>query len=99
MSAATLVEAVKKAGGVLALDGDRLRFKLPNSAAHLIERLRLQKAELVALLRSNGGRLATFPHCPKCSSYALYRPNNTGNYECQTCGLQDILEEFARRVQ
>jgi len=40
-----------------------------------------------------------FPHCPKCASYALYRKNNAGNYECQTCGESGITEAVARRVQ
>jgi hypothetical protein len=40
-----------------------------------------------------------FPHCPRCASYALYRKNNVGNYECHTCSLQGITEEVARRVQ
>jgi Zn ribbon nucleic-acid-binding protein len=44
-------------------------------------------------------RTKVFPHCPKCASYALYRQNNIGNYECQTCGLLDIPEEVARRLQ
>jgi hypothetical protein len=39
------------------------------------------------------------PSCPKCRSFALYRQNNLGNYECQTCGLPDITEETARRTQ
>lgn len=40
-----------------------------------------------------------FPRCPACLSYYLYRQNNIGNYECMTCGLQDITESTARRVQ
>jgi hypothetical protein len=44
-------------------------------------------------------RAKVFPHCPKCASYALYRKNNIGNYECRTCGLLDIPEEVARRLQ
>jgi Zn ribbon nucleic-acid-binding protein len=40
-----------------------------------------------------------FPHCPRCASYALYRNNNVGKYECRTCGLLDITEEVARRLQ
>jgi uncharacterized protein (DUF983 family) len=40
-----------------------------------------------------------FPHCPRCTSFALYRKNNQGNYECETCGLTGIPEEVARRVQ
>jgi Zn ribbon nucleic-acid-binding protein len=29
----------------------------------------------------------------------LYRKDNIGIFECQTCGLQDIHESVARRVQ
>ena len=39
----------------------------------------------------------SFPHCPRCLSYALYRPNNVGNYECETCRLEGISEDGARR--
>jgi hypothetical protein len=42
--------------------------------------------------------VSPFPHCPRCASYALYRKNNIGNYECLTCEAQDIPEEVARRV-
>lgn len=47
----------------------------------------------------NGERVTVFPHCPRCASYALYRKNNLGDYECLTCGLLDIEESTARRVQ
>jgi len=40
-----------------------------------------------------------FPHCPRCASYALYRRNNEGDYECETCGLEGIAEAVARRTQ
>jgi hypothetical protein len=40
-----------------------------------------------------------FPHCPRCASYALYRANNIGDYECLTCKLRNITEEVARRTQ
>jgi predicted RNA-binding Zn-ribbon protein involved in translation (DUF1610 family) len=46
----------------------------------------------------NGKRVTVFPHCPRCTSYALYRKDNLGDYECQTCGLMAISEEQARRV-
>jgi ribosomal protein L37AE/L43A len=39
-----------------------------------------------------------FPHCPKCLSCALYRADNSGNYECQSCGEIEITPEIARRV-
>jgi Zn ribbon nucleic-acid-binding protein len=50
------------------------------------------------LLRKAGGRIAEFPHCPRCCSYALYRKNNIGVYECETCGLKGIEEHIARRL-
>lgn len=46
----------------------------------------------------NGKRETVFPHCPRCASYALYRKNNIGDYECQTCGMQGIEESTARRL-
>jgi len=94
-----LIEAVLRAGGLLALDGNGIRFALPQNAAQLVEGLRAHRTELMTILRSRGGRLANFPHCPKCAGYALYRRNNTGGYECQTCGMREIPEALARRVQ
>ena len=49
--------------------------------------------------KESASRRLVFPHCPRCSSFYLNRRNNTGNYECMTCGLQDIEESTARRVQ
>ena len=40
-----------------------------------------------------------FPHCPHCLSYYLYRRNNQGDYQCQSCGFEDINETAARRTQ
>jgi hypothetical protein len=42
-------------------------------------------------------KLRAFPHCPRCSSFYLYRKNNVGNYECQTCEMRDITADVARR--
>lgn len=92
-----LVDTVTRAGGVLELDGDKIRCRLPEDAVHFTDVLREHKRELIGILRARGGRTATFPHCPRCSSYALYRRNNLGAYECETCGLQDITESTARR--
>jgi Zn ribbon nucleic-acid-binding protein len=97
VTVAELVETVKKSGGVLALDGEQIKFQLPPNATHLLDLLREHKQELITILRARGGRVATFPHCPRCASYALYRKNDMGNYECQTCGLQEIAEAIARR--
>lgn len=46
----------------------------------------------------SGEWVSILPHCPRCASYALYRKDNIGLYECQTCGLQEIEESTARRV-
>lgn len=98
MSMDEMVETVRQLGGVLKLEGDNVRCSLPASAAHLAGELRERKPELVALLKARGGRIAAFPHCPRCASYYLYRKNNIGLYECQTCGLEGIDEATARRV-
>jgi Zn ribbon nucleic-acid-binding protein len=98
MTAVALVEAVAAAGGVLALEGETLRCRLPDDVAHFAQELREQKADVLAVVRGRGGRVATFPHCPRCASYALYRENNRGLYECMTCGLVEIEESTARRM-
>jgi hypothetical protein len=50
-----------------------------------------------ALAEYRAERPSPFPHCPRCASYALYRKNNTGLYECMTCGEQGISDDAARR--
>lgn len=96
--AESLANEVLRLGGTLRLEGDKVISRLPDDAMHLVEELRASKLELVELLRRAGGRMAAFPHCPKCASYALYRENNLGDYECQSCGLGDIEESRARRL-
>lgn len=98
MTAGELIESVVVAGGTLELKGDRVSYWLPEGAAHFIDHLRQLKQEIIPLLTVRGGRIATFPHCPRCASYALYRKNNIGDYECLTCGLQEIKEATARRL-
>ena len=100
MTIDTLVEQIRAAGGtLLLLEGDVVRYRLPEGTVHLIGELKQRKPELMELLRRAGGRIATFPHCPHCASYCLYRENNFGDYECQTCGLENIEEQIARRLQ
>lgn len=96
MTAGELLEAIKRLGGVLELDGDRLRCLLPKDAIRLTDWLREHKNELIGILQARGGRIANFPRCPNCASYALYRKDNIGNYECLTCGCQNVAEEVAR---
>jgi uncharacterized protein (DUF983 family) len=99
MSPSELIDAIKAKGGVLAVDGSELVYQLPKEIAHLLNALRECKPEVIGLLKALGGRVANFPHCPRCASYALYRENNRGIYECQSCGLQEIDESTARRVR
>lgn len=98
MTADDLVDAISNAGGTLALDGETLHFRLPPDAAHLARLLREEKPGVLAIVRERGGRIANFPNCPNCASYALYRKDNIGAYECQTCGLTGIPESAARRL-
>lgn len=98
MTVEELADAVERAGGVLKLEGEEVRCLLPQNAAHLAGELKARKPELIALLQRRGGRVAAFPHCPRCASYALYREHNIGAFECMTCGLSGIEESVARRL-
>lgn len=98
MTTDELIDTVARAGGVLKLEGESVRCWLPKDAAHLAGKLKEHKPELVEFLRKEGGRIATFPHCPHCASYALYRRDNIGTYECLSCGLPEIEEHAARRL-
>jgi hypothetical protein len=60
----------------------------------------LRVEQQVTLREGSYGALVlprAFPHCPRCGSYYLYRKNNVGNYECQTCEMVGITEDVARR--
>jgi predicted RNA-binding Zn-ribbon protein involved in translation (DUF1610 family) len=106
-----LIRAVESAGGRFMVDGGRLGIVPATAAEPVMEELRQHKAELLAELARrpaniphpagwlvNGQRVTVFPHCPRCASYALYRKNNIGAYECLTCGLSGIEESIARRL-
>jgi len=98
MSIQSLVDEILRHGGTLTLSGNTVKYRIPEDAAHLVGQLKERKPELVDLLKTRGGRVATFPHCPRCAGYALYRENNRGTYECLTCELQNIEESVARRL-
>jgi hypothetical protein len=52
MSALPLIEAVRRAGGTIALQGDRLRLSAPEPLPQeLLEEVRLHKADLIDQLR------------------------------------------------
>lgn len=63
------------------------------------EKSRGPSQEIESASRQGASSPGVFPHCSRCASYALYRRNNIGTYECMTCGLQGIEESTARRVQ
>jgi len=50
-SAESVVERIEMAGGVLALNGERIRCRLPEDEADLLNELRAHKAEVLSLLR------------------------------------------------
>lgn len=91
-----LAVAVECGGGTMTLAGENIELFLPDNLEQLLPELKEHKPEILALLRRIGGRFAHFPMCPKCGSYALYRKNNIGAYECTTCELQGIEEREAR---
>lgn len=99
MTTTELLESVKRAGGVLETNGDKLKCQLPEDALHFTDLLRERKQELIEIVKARGGRVATFPRCPRCCSSAMYRANNVGDFECLTCEMQGISEVAARRVQ
>jgi hypothetical protein len=49
--AETIVQRIEVAGGVLALNGDHVRFRLPQDSAELLADLREHKHEIVLLLK------------------------------------------------
>jgi hypothetical protein len=51
MTAIELVEEIEGLGGMIKLDGDRIRYGLPEEAAPLVEVLRVHREEVVNLLR------------------------------------------------
>ena len=97
MIAEKIVKAVQDAGGVLKLIDGKLKCSLPASAEYLVPGIKANKAEIETLLCRAGGRVANFPCCPDCHSYALYRLNASNDYKCLTCGLTGIKEVNARQ--
>lgn len=93
-----LIDFVVASGGILRIDGDNLVCVLPKNAEHVVGALKENKPRLIAALRECGSIAATFPRCPWCLGRYLYRENNKGTYECQTCGQAGIEESIARRV-
>jgi hypothetical protein len=51
MFAEQLIESVEAVGGVLTVLGDRIRCRLPEDAAHLLDELKAHKGEVIVCLK------------------------------------------------
>jgi hypothetical protein len=60
-----------------------------------VNQVAAHRPEVIRILKTRGGLIATLPYCPKCASYALHGKNNIGAYECHTYGLASIAESGA----
>jgi hypothetical protein len=49
-SAEQVIESIEAAGGLLIVSGDRIRCRLPEDAAHLLEGLKAHKSEVMTFL-------------------------------------------------
>jgi len=73
-------QSKKHPQSVLNLDVDRRPCFLPHDAPlHFDEGDRKHKGEIVMPERLRAAP-TTFPRCPNCASFYLYRRNNIGNY-------------------
>ncbi len=55
MKARELVATIEKRGGTLTLHGDKIRFRVPQKGADLIDAVRAQSAAVIAYLRQRVG--------------------------------------------
>jgi hypothetical protein len=85
------VERVECAGGVLALNGARIRVRLPADAAHLLEELRANKDEVISLLRSRQG-IPALPPGVRLIGWNLKQPP----VALETCAVVTDPALFAR---
>jgi hypothetical protein len=56
MTAPELIQTIEAVGGVLTVDGERIRYELPEDAAPMIERLRQYRDEVLDVLRERERR-------------------------------------------
>lgn len=53
MTAPQIIEQIEAAGGILTLNGDRIRYELPEEAASLVDVLREHREEVLRFLRQS----------------------------------------------
>ncbi len=69
-SAEQLIEQIECAGGALVLYGERVRVRLPEGQAHLLDELRAHRNEVILLLR----KLSEIPPMPPGVQLARWEP-------------------------
>jgi len=69
-----VVHAIEAGGGILALNGDRIRCKLPEDADPLLELLRAHRDEVFHALRERGPDDLPAPVIPKGMRLIEWRP-------------------------
>jgi hypothetical protein len=89
--AENVVERVEGAGGVLVLNGERIRVRLPEDAAHLLEELREYKDEVLWLLRRRE-EIPALPPGVRLIGWSLKQPP----VAIETCALVTDPALFAR---
>ena len=72
MTAPELVRRIEEVGGTLSLNGDRIRYELPEDAAPMIEVLRQYREEVIGVLRERE-RPEAGEDCPDPYAVALRR--------------------------
>jgi len=81
VTAPELIQTIEAAGGVLTLTGDRIRYKLPEEAAPLVEILRKHREEVIRVLRERERPARCSVHGAKATWWA--RPD--GSWVCGHC--------------
>jgi hypothetical protein len=89
--AESVIEHIEGVGGVLSVNGERIRVRLPEDAAHLLQELRAHRDEVLSLLR----RRAEIPAMPpgvRLTSWKLKEPP----IAIETCAIVTNPGLFAR---
>ena len=91
ISAENVIERIEVAGGVLALNGERIRCRLPEDATNLLDELRAQRDEVLLLLRKRQ-RIPLMPPGVRLVSWDLKHPP----VAIETCAVVTDSALFAR---
>ena|SRR5258708_7130693 len=89
--AESVIERIEVAGGVLALNGERIRYQLPEDVAGLLEELRAHRDEVLLFLRMRE-RIPLMPPGVRLVSWDLKHPP----VAIETCAVVTDSALFAR---